>query len=121
MATKKPESRGGHPKQLRQPARLNSEQSIQVKVRRLPSSRQLSPRLDSVVREEPLEIRVRGRSIAVTMRTPGHDGELAAGFLLSEGVLHHRDDVIEIKSCSTANSENVLNVFLAPTVELRSE
>jgi len=72
-----------------------------------------------VAREEPLEIRIRGRSIAVTMRTPGHDAELAAGFLLSEGLLHHRNDVIEISPCTTATiPENVLNVFLAPTVEV---
>src|SRR5437867_3865155 len=49
---------------------------------------------DSLAREEPLEIRVRGRSVAVTMRTPGHDRELAAGFLLSEGLINHRDQII---------------------------
>jgi FdhD protein len=42
---------------------------------------------DRVAVEEPLEIRVRGRALAVTMRTPGHDEELAAGFLHGEGLL----------------------------------
>src|SRR3954454_5240450 len=42
---------------------------------------------DAVAVEEPLEIRVRGRALAVTMRTPGHDEELAAGFLHGEGLL----------------------------------
>jgi FdhD protein len=42
---------------------------------------------DEVAVEEPLEIRVRGRALAVTMRTPGHDDELALGFLLGEGLL----------------------------------
>jgi FdhD protein len=75
--------------------------------------------LDSVAREEPLEIRIRGRSVAVTMRTPGHDGELAAGFLLSEGLIGKRGDLIEISPCKTAEvPENVLNVFLAPGVEV---
>jgi FdhD protein len=76
---------------------------------------------DVLAREEPLEIRVRGRSVAVTMRTPGHDDELAAGFLLSEGVIRERREVVEIAHCQqgeAAEYENTLNVFLAPTVEV---
>ena len=77
---------------------------------------------DNLAREEPLEIRVRGRSVAVTMRTPGHDRELAAGFLLSEGLLHQREQIIEISSCLQSDKpENTLNVFLAPTVEVNLE
>ena len=44
-------------------------------------------RADTVVVEEPLEIRIGGEALTVTMRTPGHDLELAAGFLVSEGVI----------------------------------
>jgi FdhD protein len=79
---------------------------------------------DLVAAEEPLEIRVRGKSIAVTMRTPGHDAELAAGFLLSEGILRQRSDVLEIAPCETGESfqtGNILNVFLAPSVEVDFE
>lgn len=47
---------------------------------------------DVVAVEEPLEIRVNGQPISVTMRTPGHDEELAVGFLLSEDLLRNRDD-----------------------------
>jgi len=54
---------------------------------------------DEVAVEAPLEIRVEGRPVAVAMRTPGRDRELAAGFLLSEGVLGARDDVFEISVC----------------------
>jgi FdhD protein len=74
---------------------------------------------DTLAREEPLEIRIRGRSIAVTMRTPGNDRELAAGFLFTEGIIHQRRDVIDIAPCLQSDCpENVLNVVLAPALEV---
>jgi FdhD protein len=76
---------------------------------------------DAVAMEEPLEIRVRGRGIAVTMRTPGHDKELVAGFLRTEGLIERRSNVIEIAHCTegeAAQLENTMNVFLAPDVEI---
>ncbi len=72
---------------------------------------------DSLAREEPLEIRVRGEAVAVTMRTPGHDEELALGFLLSESVIAGPSDVLEIAPCQQGEAAlhgNVLNVFLSP-------
>lgn len=75
--------------------------------------------LDVLAREEPLEIRVRGQSVAVTMRTPGRDAELAAGFLLTEGLVTRREDIVEIAHCQqgeAAQLGNTLNVFLAPSV-----
>src|SRR5437868_5914747 len=51
---------------------------------------------DQVAMEEPLEIRVKNRAISITMRTPGHDEELAAGFLLTEGVIRDRADIVRI-------------------------
>ncbi len=71
---------------------------------------------DEVVVEEPLEIRLKNRPISVTMRTPGHDFELAAGFLLTEGILHKRDDILSIKYCAHNREHNVLNVMVAGTV-----
>ena len=76
-------------------------------------------KMDVLAAEEPLEIRVHGRSVAVTMRTPGHDRELAAGFLLTEGIINERKDLIEILHCRAAAApDNTLNVFLAPSVKV---
>jgi len=75
--------------------------------------------MDDLAVEEPLEIRVQGRSVAVTMRTPGHDRELAAGFLLTEGIIRERKDVVEIMHCRAADApDNTLNVFLAPSLKV---
>jgi FdhD protein len=71
---------------------------------------------DDLAEEEPLEIRVRGRAISVTMRTPGHDPELAAGFLLTEGIVRAPRDIMRAEHCDRNQDGNVLNVLLAPEV-----
>src|SRR5947209_17963062 len=76
---------------------------------------------DEVAREEPLEIRVRGRPVCVTLRTPGHDEELAAGFLLSEGILRAAPEVLKMESCERNEEGNLLNVQLAPLVSVDFE
>ncbi|MEJ6489414.1 formate dehydrogenase accessory sulfurtransferase FdhD [Leucobacter sp. USCH14] len=76
-------------------------------------------RADFLAVEEPLEIRVGGASLAVTMRTPGHDVELAAGFLVSEGVVHRQQDFSAAIHCASdgePNTYNVLDVALGPGV-----
>ena len=84
-------------------------------------------RPETLVVEEPLEIRVNGTPITVTMRTPGSDIELAQGFLLTEGVIGSRDDVLTVRYCKGAiddslgfsqNTYNVLDVTLAPGVAM---
>jgi FdhD protein len=82
---------------------------------------QFSRRPDTLAAEEPMEIRVRGRALTVTMRTPGDDFDLAAGFLVSEGVLHAAEDVAGVRYCAGAtadggNTYNVVDVALAPHV-----
>jgi FdhD protein len=70
---------------------------------------------DVVAAEEPLEIRVEGRPLAVVMRTPGHDRELAAGFLLTEGVIKSARDLFDITTCvtpSAAGKGNAVDVAL---------
>ncbi|HEV7852346.1 MAG TPA: formate dehydrogenase accessory sulfurtransferase FdhD [Mycobacterium sp.] len=80
-------------------------------------------RPETLVVEEPLEIRVNGKAITVTMRTPGSDVELAQGFLLTEGVIGHRDDLVTVRYCRGAgadnlNTYNVLDATLSPGVEM---
>ncbi len=76
---------------------------------------------DTLAVEEPLELRVDGTPLAVTMRTPGNDVELAHGFLLTEGVIGHRQDVQTARYCDSVddagrNTYNVLDVALAAGV-----
>src|SRR5204862_7853683 len=73
------------------------------------------PAEDLAAAEEPLEVRLHGRPFAVIMRTPGADRELAAGFLLAEGVIAGADDLGAIEHCrdGSADAENVVNVTLA--------
>ncbi|MET9850031.1 formate dehydrogenase accessory sulfurtransferase FdhD [Streptomyces ossamyceticus] len=72
----------------------------------------VSTRPDTLVAEEPLEIRLNGKPLAITMRTPGDDFALAAGFLVSEGVLAERSDLQNIVYCAgaTADGSNTYNV-----------
>jgi FdhD protein len=76
---------------------------------------------DTLVVEEPLDIRVNGKPLTVTMRTPGNDVELAIGFLLAEGIIASGEDVFSGEFCPGAtdgglNTYNVLNMTLAPGV-----
>jgi FdhD protein len=76
---------------------------------------------DLLAVEEPLEIRVGGHPLVITMRTPGHDYDLAAGFLVSEGVISLGEHFATARYCAGAtadgeNTYNVLDVTLAPGV-----
>ncbi|HZZ73060.1 MAG TPA: formate dehydrogenase accessory sulfurtransferase FdhD [Pirellulales bacterium] len=84
---------------------------------------------DQLAIEEPLEIRLgygsaklrQQRSVAVTMRTPGHDAELAAGFLLSEAIVRCAEDIVFIRPCGPAHgaqqTPNVIRVELRDDLE----
>jgi FdhD protein len=82
-------------------------------------------RVDVVAAEEPVEMRVSleegGRrvrhGVAVTMRTPGHDFELAAGFFLSEGIVAEREAIWGIAYCQEGEERNIVEVRLRPGVE----
>jgi FdhD protein len=76
-------------------------------------------RPDDLAAEEPLEIRVRKQPLAVTMRTPGQDIDLAMGFLLTEGVIAEAGDVVTAQLCAgtdTPNTYNVVDIVLGADV-----
>ena len=83
-----------------------------------------APEEDILAVEEPLEIRVKDEAIAVTMRTPGDDFDLAAGFLFTEGIIRSNEDLGTIRFCEdTENPElkNIVNVTIAEGVSFDME
>ncbi len=87
-----------------------------------------SQQTDVLAVEEPLEIRLgfydknkfTHRAISITMRTPGHDFELAAGFLFTEGILQSADQIVEIKHCGKIGTgfTNTVRIDLQPDVKV---
>ena len=82
-------------------------------------------RIDQVAIEEPLEIRIGRHPISVTMRTPGHDEELAVGFLHGEGVISSRDQIVDVRASlgpdAPEDERNVVSVELANEVGFEIE
>lgn len=75
---------------------------------------------DDLTVEEPLEIRIGAKTLVTTMRTPGHDEELAAGFLVSEGILKGHDEIEKFSRPNAArNRENIVTVELARGVKVK--
>lgn len=100
---------------------MGDRNSISVNIERV-RNRATTSLWDVIVVEEPMEIRIvaNGEShrVAVTMRTPGHDFDLAVGFLLSEGLIAGGEDVVDVSYCPDVDNVqqfNVVQVTLAPT------
>jgi FdhD protein len=92
--------------------------TVRRQVTRISLGEDAQRREDVLAVEEPLEIRVGGTALAITMRTPGHDFDLAAGFLVSEGVIARGEEFGAARYCAGAtvdgeNTYNVLDVTLA--------
>lgn len=104
------------------PAYPEQRSSIETEVRRFDHS--TADAADLVAVEEPLEIQliVGGRefTLSITMRTPGQDEDLAAGFLFTEGIIDHSSQIVDISLCAPNQSgyRNVIKVTLAPDVEI---
>ncbi|MGN6792328.1 MAG: formate dehydrogenase accessory sulfurtransferase FdhD [Streptosporangiaceae bacterium] len=109
-----------------------SSRTVRRRVRRirLPDDSgdpQLTERSDLLAAEEPLGIRVAGQALTMTMRTPGDDVDLAAGFLVSEGIVRHPDDIASIRlcdgtTCGHAGHDgigNIVDVELRPGLAIR--
>jgi FdhD protein len=92
----------------------NREPAQPARIVRYRAGESLPDQPDEMAVEEPLEIRVEGQSIAVVMRTPGHDRELAAGFALTEGIVRDGSEIFEITSCLTTRKQtgNVVDITL---------
>ncbi len=82
------------------------------------SSGRVTRATDSLAIEEPLEIRLDTKPLVVTMRTPGHDEELAAGWLFTEGLIHTRADLHAVRRNARNKDGNSLDVFLAADVRV---
>lgn len=77
--------------------------------------------MDAVAVEEPLDIRVDDDTLAITMRTPGHDRELVLGFLVAEGIIARKDDVSSLANCGRPGDPgyaNTIAVVLGPSAAL---
>lgn len=77
------------------------------------------PDVDTLAAEEPLEIRIGGEAVAVTMRTPGADFELAAGFCLTERLISEPDDIAGIRYCAGTDPESGLQTYNVVDLEVR--
>lgn len=88
---------------------LDPERVMQLPIAHWQENKQ-QQREEQLTVEEPLEIRLDGRSLAVIMRTPGHDFELACGFLFSEGIITSRDDILSIEDAVDADGLPLANV-----------
>ena len=94
---------------------MSATRTARRRVLRVPVSGTAEHRADLLAVEEPLEIRVDDEPLTVTMRTPGDDIDLAAGFLFTEGLLSSLDEVHEIRLCD----QNVAAVTVKPGRALR--
>ena len=86
------------------------------RVLKVEAGREARPARDRLAVEEPLELRVAGRPVGVTMRTPGNDVELAIGYCLTERLVAGPEQIAAVRFCAPEGQSQELNVL---TVDLR--
>lgn len=99
------------------PKQPNTSTSVRADITRIAADGTVTQKLDPVAVEEPLELRVEGKPVAVIMRTPGNDEEIAAGFLLTEGMIRSKRDLFEVRRCPSVGGESSNNVIDALLVK----
>lgn len=100
----------------------NTDRRRIVRVARTRDGVTVRDKVDVVAGEEPMELRLAGESFTVTMRTPGHDFELAGGFLVAEGLIRSQADLVSLRYCAGTDENgeqtyNVLDAQLASGIE----
>ncbi|MDQ2718019.1 MAG: formate dehydrogenase accessory sulfurtransferase FdhD [Chloroflexota bacterium] len=102
---------------------LDPERVMNIRVAHWQAAEQ-QQREEYLTVEEPFEVRIDGSSLAVIMRTPGHDRELALGFLLTEGVIQHAAEVLAVEDAVDSEGlplANVVNVVLRQHAQAESQ
>ena len=100
-----------------------SKEKFVANIRKFSALKQLEQTTDILAVEEPLEIRLglgkTHRAVSITMRTPGADAELAAGFLFTEGILESNEQIKAVKHCGKfPNNQNTIRIDLTEDVEI---
>jgi len=108
---------------MTKPASGLKKEKFVAQIQKVSAGKSFENAADFLAIEEPLEIRVgldkEHRAVSITMRTPGADAELAAGFLFTEGILDSRGQIKTIKHCGKfPNNQNTIRVDLAENIEL---
>ncbi len=89
---------------------MSGRRTTRTRVTRIDAEGVSTTREDALAVEEPLEVRINGTSFSVTMRTPGEDFDLVAGFLVSEGVIWEREQLAGLRYCA-GTDDNGLQTF----------
>jgi FdhD protein len=108
---------------MTKPAGGLKKEKFVAEIQRFSALKELEVTTDILAVEEPLEIRLglgnEHRAVSITMRTPGADAELAAGFLFTEGILESREQIKAVKHCGKfPNNQNTIRIDLAENVRI---